>query len=78
MSKPRFFQAELKEVTDVIKHVYPLYHKEITLEERMGENAKCPDCDCNSWILLPKESAAVREGGKAYCNCMECGYLTHL
>lgn len=77
--KPRFFQAVLKEIPDVIKHVYPLHHKEITLEERMGSfQANCPDCNCNSWILAPKESAAVSQGGKAYCECMECGYQTHL
>ena len=75
----RFFQTVLKEIpTDkIIEHCYPLHHKEITLEERIGDG-KCPECDCDSWILLPKESVAVREGGKDYCECMNCGYTTHL
>ena len=75
----RFFQAVLKEIPEdkIIEHCYPLHHKEITLEERMGDG-KCIVCGCDSWILLPKESVAVREGGKDYCECMECGYATHL
>jgi len=75
----RFFQSVLKEIpaSEIIEHCYPLHHKEITLEERMG-NGKCPDCDCDSWILLPKESSAVTQGGKDYCECMNCGYTTHL
>jgi len=83
MSKPRFFQAVLKEVKgNVLDHVYPHLvgtPYQMDLDERMGsETANCPDCDCNSWILLPKESVAVKEGGKAYCECMNCGYTTHL
>ena len=68
MSEVRFFQAVLKEVKI----------DKVTLSERMENNGKCPECDCNSWILLPKESSAVREGGKPYCECMNCGYNTHL
>ena len=81
MSKPRFFQAVLKEVKgDILDHVYPHLKgdNQFTIEERMGFNANCPDCDCNSWILLPKESVAVSEGGKPYCECMNCGLMTHL
>lgn len=75
----RFFQAVLKEIpsSKILEHCYPKYHKEFTLEERIGDG-KCPDCDCNSWILLPEESSAVTNGGKPYCECMECGYTTHL
>jgi hypothetical protein len=82
--KPRFFQAVLEEVDDVIDHVYPFLKTDrkrygyMTIEERMGENASCPECDCNSWILHPKESVQVSQGGKAYCDCMECGYTTQL
>ena len=80
MSKARFFQSVLKEVEgSVIDHVYPEFKgpNQMTFEERMGDG-KCPDCDCNSWILKSKESCAVREGGKPYCECMECSYMTHL
>jgi hypothetical protein len=75
----RFFQSVLKEIPadKIIKHCYPIHHKQITLVERMGDG-KCPDCDCDSWILLPKESSAVTNGGKDYCECMNCGYMTHL
>ena len=74
----RFFQSILVEIPEnkILEHCYG---KEIgikmTVSERIG---KCPDCGCESWILLPKEGAAVREGGKPYCKCMECGYNTHL
>ena len=82
MSNPRFFQAVLKEVKgNVLDHVYPhLKGKDqLTLQERMGSfNANCPKCDCNSWILLPIESVAVSQGGKPYCECMNCGLTTHL
>lgn len=81
MSKPRFFKTELKEVKgNVLNLVYPQLKGTIympTMEERLG-NGKCPDCDCNSWIMLPEESYAVREVGKPYIECMGCGYHTHL
>lgn len=79
MSKPRFFQAVLKEVKgDVLEHVYGKNHK-MTITERMG-NAKgtCPECNSNSWILLAEESCAVQEGGKPYIECMGCGLTSHL
>ena len=77
MSKLRFFQSVLKEIPQdkIMEHVYPIGHKDIKLSDRIG---KCPECDSNSWILLAKESVAVREGGKAYCECMGCGEITHL
>jgi hypothetical protein len=75
---PMFFQAELVRVMDVMKHVYPNQPK-LTLAERMGsELALCPECSDNRWWLLPKTASAVREGGKAYCECINCGYTTHL
>lgn len=78
LTKPKFYQAKLVEVQDVIKHVYPTKHQHITLEERMPDNAKCPSCGKNEWWLLPKETMAVQESGKAWCECMNCGYATHL
>ena len=82
MSKPRFFQAVLEEVKgNVLDHVYPQFKgdKQMTLEERMGsDKGNCPECDCNSWILLPKEGVAVSEGGKPYIECMGCGLTSHL
>jgi hypothetical protein len=29
-------------------------------------------------MLLAKEQVAVKEGGKAYCECLNCGMMTHL
>ena len=84
MSKPKFYQAKLVEVKgDVLAHAYPNTNMNgkitMTMKERMGdENATCPDCGKNKWWLLPKEGAAVREGGKPYIECLECGYQTHL
>ena len=79
LPKPKFFQAVLVPIEDVIKHVYPpTIADQITLEERLPDNAKCPECSNNEWWILPNDSVAVREGGKAYCECMNCGYQTHL
>jgi len=74
--RPKFFQAELKIRThsDIMKLT-----KGLSLTERMGsEKAECPECGCNHWWLLPREGAAVREGGKPYIECLNCGYSTHL
>jgi len=79
MSKPVFYQAVLVPVENVLEHVYGNKADLITMTERMGsENAECPECGKNVWILLPKEGSAVRTGGKPYIECMECGYVTHL
>ncbi len=75
----KFFQASLIQVTDVIKFVYPEpKHKHLTLEDRLPNEARCPDCGKDEWWLLPKRSAAVRQGGKPYIECLNCGYQTHL
>lgn len=84
MSKPKFYQAVLKPIKgNVLEHVYPWINQNgkisMTMTERMGsEEAKCPECGKNKWWLLPKEGGAVREGGKPYIECLECGYQTHL
>jgi Zn ribbon nucleic-acid-binding protein len=79
MGKPKFYQAKLIEVKDVLKEEYPLHHDQITMTERMGsEDALCPECKKNHWFLFPKECVAVREGGKPYVECLNCGYQTHL
>jgi predicted RNA-binding Zn-ribbon protein involved in translation (DUF1610 family) len=84
MSKPKFYQAILVPVEDVLAKVYPENVKKygspmVTMTERMGsEEALCPDCGHNEWWLQPKEGAAVREGGKPYIECLNCGYQTHL
>jgi hypothetical protein len=93
MSKPKFYQAVLKPVKNVMEHVYPHLHGtkyEMTLEERLGD-AECPRCPKETkewglekqekytrWMLLAPESASVTQGGKAYIECLDCGYLTHL
>ena len=73
MANLKFYQAELKEVEDIRKHIN--LHPSIMVEERIGE---CPECGGNEWWLLPKEGSAVREGGKPYVECLKCGYVTHL
>lgn len=83
-NKPKFFQAVLKPIKgNVLEFVYPHINSfgrvTMTMAERMGdEHATCPDCGKNVWWLQPLEGAAVREGGKPYIECMECGYQTHL
>ena len=73
MSKLKFYQAELKEVTDIRSHIN--LHPSINIEDRIGN---CPECGEVEWWLLPKESASVVQGGKHYCECLNCGYSTHL
>lgn len=77
MSKLRFFKAVLVEITpqQALEEAYPIYHKEISIEERIGN---CPECDSNSWMLLAEQQVAVKEGGKQYCECLGCGMTTHL
>jgi DNA-directed RNA polymerase subunit M/transcription elongation factor TFIIS len=75
MSKPVFYQAVLTKLNeaDVLRQT-----KGIPIDERMGKDAICPECGQNHWWLLPKQGCAVREGGKNYCECLGCGYTTHL
>lgn len=76
MTKPKFYQAALlrlddDQVNDILKGS--------SMSERMGsDSAECPECGHNAWWLLPLESAARREGGKPYCECLFCGYTTHM
>ena len=76
VNKPVFYQAVLQELDD--QKVNEIL-KSSPMAVRMGsEDAKCPECGQNKWWLLPKEGAAVREGGKPYCECLNCGYTTHM
>jgi len=80
---PKFYQAILQEVKgNVLEYVYPQLkggRYMPTMTERMGdENATCPECSKNEWMILAKETASVREGGKSYIECINCGYFTHL
>lgn len=78
MKTPVFYQLELKKVENVMEHVYGEKAKLMTLEERLPNNGACEECGENVWHLLPKESASVREGGKPYIACQNCGNVTHL
>ena len=82
MKQPKFYQAVLIPVEgNVLDHVYPHIkgRNQLTLTDRMGsEEAKCPDCGGNTWMLYAKESVVVREGGKPYMECLGCGMTTHL
>lgn len=73
--KPKFFQAVLVPLTEaeVLEQT-----NGIPIDERMGKDAKCPECGRNKWWLLPRASVAVKEGGKPYCECLGCGFQTHL
>jgi DNA-directed RNA polymerase subunit M/transcription elongation factor TFIIS len=80
--KPKFYQTALAEIKgNVLDEVYPYLkgEEQLTMTERMGsEEAKCPECFNNEWWLLPADSVSVREGGKPYIECLNCGYQTHL
>jgi len=74
--KLKFFKAVLKEIPtdEVMDSVYPFKH-DMKLEDRISN---CSECGGNEWMILADEQAAVREGGKAYCECLGCGEMTHL
>lgn len=84
MRKPKFYQTVLTEIKgNVLDHVYSYLNEkqkeQMTMTERMGsEEAKCPECSNNEWWLLPSDSVSVREGGKPYIECLNCGFHTHL
>jgi Zn ribbon nucleic-acid-binding protein len=80
LPKPKFYKAALIEIKDnILDRVYPHLKGQITMTERMGsEEAKCPECSNNEWWLLPDDSVTVREGGKPYIECLNCGHQTHL
>jgi len=74
----KFYKCKLEEVEDPIKEAYPHLEKGvITFEERLGDGT-CEDCGASNWMFLPEESSAVREGGKPYIECLDCGHVTHL
>lgn len=75
-----FYQSVLVKVEeqDVISKVYPpRVAQHTTLRERLGD-CKCTECQGTKWMILPKESSMVRESGKPYIECLECGNITHL
>ena len=82
MRTPKFYKAVLQEVKgNVFDEVYPYLKgkEQVTMTERMGsEEGKCPECSNVEWWLLPNDSVSVREGGKPYIECLNCGYRTHL
>lgn len=82
LPKPKFYKTELKLIEgNVLDEVYPQFKgkEQLTMTERMGtDEAKCPECSNNEWWLLPDDSVAVREGGKPYIECLNCGLHTHL
>jgi hypothetical protein len=47
---------------------------EYEMKKRLGP------CECGSlsWILLPMHSKPVKEGGKRYIVCLDCGASSHL
>lgn len=76
----KFFKTVLVEIqdTEVLNLVYPeRIANKLTLAERLPEN-KCQNCNSTNWMILPKESCIVRESGKPYIECMNCGDFTHL
>lgn len=72
MAKLKFYQAELRTIEEA---ELSRITKGQPITQRISE---CPLCGGTDWWLLPKESSAVREGGKPYCECLDCGHVTHL
>jgi len=75
-----FYQSVLVKVEekDVLSKVYPPHiAKQLTLNERLVD-CKCTECQGTKWMILPKESSMVQQGGKPYIECLECGNITHL
>ena len=74
--KAKFFKANL---ILVVPHKLNEITKGVALSERMeNPDGTCPKCGHLKWWLYPKECVAVREGGKQYIECLNCGYTSHL
>jgi len=75
MSKPVFYQAILTKLdNDEVLNIT----KGIPINERTeNKDGSCPECGDNHWWLYPMKSATRRDG-KAYMECLNCGYITHL
>lgn len=87
MKSATFYKIKLELVQgDIIKEAYPelnsYLRQQITLDERLPNNgdveAACVECGENEWVLYSPEMSAVRDGGKPYCECKKCGFVTHL
>lgn len=76
----KFYKSVLTFVpeNEVLNEVYPTrIAKQLTLDERLP-NGLCEMCNGDEWIILSKESSIVKESGKPYIECMNCGSITHL
>ena len=77
----KFYLARKNPVTyqELIRlgYAYP----DSTEKERV-ENDECRDGDEvykeHKWLLYPKHSVAVQQGGKSYMFCLNCGRHSHL
>lgn len=47
-------------------------------EEERGLNEECECGGKHQWFMFPQWSEAVKEGGKAYCMCINCHQHSHL
>lgn len=75
MNKPVFYQAILTKLDeDEVLNIT----KGIPINERTeNKDGTCPECGEKKWWLYPTNSA-IRIGGKAYMECLNCGHVTHL
>jgi hypothetical protein len=55
-----------------------LVGNKITDEYEMKKRLAPCACGSLSFVLLPMHSKAVKEGGKRYMFCLDCGATTHL
>ena len=78
VTEPVFYELIPRKLFNVMEHVYGPGAKGMTLEERLPNKGACEDCGRREWILFPKISSAVRDGGKQYIECIHCGFHTHL
>ena len=74
--KPKFYKAKLFPLT--IKELLEITKGQNIAELMYDKEARCPVCGKTKWWIFPDESIVMREGGKPYCECINCGYNTHL
>ena len=90
MKQLKFYEANLleldnDEVLRVAERRFPhskkvlqaIQRNEFDLEDRIG-NGECDKCQEKRWLILPISCNFVKEGGKSYIMCMNCGHITHL
>jgi predicted RNA-binding Zn-ribbon protein involved in translation (DUF1610 family) len=77
ISNNKVLEYAYKRFPNTERIITAIQNGDITLSERIGDG-KCPNCGKSEWMILSIKNPAVKEGGKSYIECINCGHTTHL